>query len=88
MAKKQHYTVSGIIDRLAEEARLVSLTIPERKVLAKHLKACSAAHDKCRKLCYDFVSCGMFYNQHNLVKRANKLIGKIQQIEKVRDVEK
>ena len=86
MARRYPPTISEVIANFDEKKR-VYISAAEQTALIKHLRICSVACEKTRKLCYEFVTCGLFTRQENLRKRANKLIGELQKIEKVKGVD-
>jgi len=85
MARRYPPTISEVIANFDEKKR-VYISAAEQTALIKHLRACSAVREKTRRLCYEFVTCGLFTHQENLKKRANKMIGELQTIEKIKEV--
>jgi len=86
MAKRIPPTINEIVTRFDEKKR-VYVSAAEQTALIKHLRACTAVHVSFRKLCYDFVTCGLFSRQDNLRERANKTIGDLQKLERIDDEE-
>jgi len=84
MARNSPPMVNEIIAKF-DEKKTAKVSAAEQTALIKHLRACTAAHVKFRKLCYDFVSFGLSKQQPNLRERANKIIGELQKLEKIDD---